>query len=87
MSQFENVVVKMMYSESSYKICIESKQDQVFQVRDVITGDQHLIVVVETPQDDFTKSNSISSSQEMISSDVINWGKWGELSSLGCRSI
>ncbi|KAI3859992.1 hypothetical protein MKX03_008535 [Papaver bracteatum] len=58
-----------------------SSKESAKEEKDVITGDQHLILVVETTQDDFTKSNSISSSQEMIS-DVINWGKWGEPSSL-----
>ncbi|KAI3932928.1 hypothetical protein MKW92_023851 [Papaver armeniacum] len=63
MSQYENVVVKMMNSESR----IEDKQDDVFQVQDVINGDhQHIILVVETTQDDFIKSNSIPPSQNLV---------------------
>ncbi|KAI3932924.1 hypothetical protein MKW92_023847 [Papaver armeniacum] len=69
MSQYENVVVKMMNSESR----IEDKKDEVFQLKDVVAGDQHLILVVETTQDDFIKSNSIPPSQNLV-----------ELSIYGC---
>ncbi|XP_026427962.1 myb-like protein Q [Papaver somniferum] len=73
MCQYENVVVKMMNSESSCSR-IEDKQDEVFQVKDAITGDQHLILVVEkTTQDDFIKSNSIPPSQNLV--ELSNWGK------------
>ncbi|KAI3840642.1 hypothetical protein MKX03_004654 [Papaver bracteatum] len=78
MSRLVNAVVKMMNSKSSVGR-IECKQDEVFQVQDVITGDQLMNLVVETTQDDFSESISISSSQE----DETNWGKWGEPSSLG----
>ncbi|KAI3984643.1 hypothetical protein MKX01_004006 [Papaver californicum] len=61
-SQFENVVVKIINSESSSSR-IEDKQDEVFQVKDVITGDEHVILVVETTQDDFSKAKSISPSK------------------------
>ncbi|KAI3876402.1 hypothetical protein MKW98_021254 [Papaver atlanticum] len=77
MSQLVNVVVKMMNSETSL-----GRIDEVFQVQDVSTGDQLMNLVVETTQDDFIESISISSSQEMINPDETNWGKWGEPSSL-----
>ncbi|KAI3830983.1 hypothetical protein MKW92_011671 [Papaver armeniacum] len=53
---------EMMNSESR----IEYKKDEVFQLKDVVTGDQHLILVVETTQDDFIKSNSIPPSQNLV---------------------
>ncbi|KAI3860296.1 hypothetical protein MKX03_030977 [Papaver bracteatum] len=81
MSQYENVVVKMMNSQSSCSR-IEDKQDEVFQVKDAITDDQHLILVVEkTTQDDFIKSNSISPSQNLV-----ELGNWGELSASGTNN-
>ncbi|XP_026415294.1 activating signal cointegrator 1 complex subunit 2 homolog isoform X2 [Papaver somniferum] len=82
MSQYENVVVKMMNSESSNNIYAESKQDEVFQLKDVVTGDQHLILVVETTQDDFIKSNSISPSQNLVEMS----SNWGELSASGSNN-
>ncbi|XP_026427634.1 uncharacterized protein LOC113323535 [Papaver somniferum] len=78
MSHYENGLVKKMNSETSNKICMESKQDEVFQVQDVITGDQHIILVVETTQDD---SNSIYPSQNL--SEMSNWG---ELSASGSNN-
>ncbi|KAI3949960.1 hypothetical protein MKW92_017072 [Papaver armeniacum] len=81
MSQYENVVVKMMNSESSCSR-IEDKKDEVFQVKDAITGDQHLILVVEkTTQDDFIKSNSIPPSQNLV-----ELSNWGELSASGSNN-
>ncbi|KAI3966242.1 hypothetical protein MKW92_052085 [Papaver armeniacum] len=81
MSTYENALVKMMNSERSNKICVESKQDEVFQVQDVVTGDPHLILVVETTQNDFIKSNSISPSQNLV-----ELSNWGELSASGSNN-
>ncbi|KAI3887354.1 hypothetical protein MKX03_002758 [Papaver bracteatum] len=78
MSEYENALVKMMNSDMSNKICMESKQDEVFQLKDVVTGDQHLILVVETTQDD---SNSISPSQNLVEKS-----NRGELSASGSNN-
>ncbi|KAI3953568.1 hypothetical protein MKW92_012065 [Papaver armeniacum] len=57
------------------------QKDEVFQVQDVVTGDPHLILVVETTQNDFIKSNSISPSQNLV-----ELSNWGELSASGSNN-
>ncbi|KAI3974750.1 hypothetical protein MKX01_037546 [Papaver californicum] len=88
---------EMMNSESSSRI--EGKQDEVLQVQDVITGDQHVILVVETKSmspsqnlversnwDLYSDKKRTISHEMMIGSDEINWGKWGESSASGNTS-
>ncbi|KAI3834440.1 hypothetical protein MKX03_032551 [Papaver bracteatum] len=64
---------EMMNSERSNNICTESKQDEVFQLKDVVTGDQHLILVVETTQElSASGSNNDRMSAEIGSTRIVS---------------
>ncbi|KAI3952974.1 hypothetical protein MKX01_028666 [Papaver californicum] len=68
MSQFANSETSFECQENSSKISNEKKQG-VFQVQDVVTHDDHMIFVVETP--DFVVPDSLLPSQNPV--EKSNW--------------
>ncbi|KAI3936298.1 hypothetical protein MKX01_032184 [Papaver californicum] len=77
---------EMLNSErcSSSSSRIEANQDEVFQVQDVITGDEHIILVVETTQDDFIKTKSMSASGSTCSNGMAKIGSSHIVNGNGC---
>ncbi|MCL7025025.1 hypothetical protein MKW94_022537, partial [Papaver nudicaule] len=58
-------------SSSSSRNSVEGKQDEIFQVQDVITGDEHIILVFETTtQDDLVETKSISPSRILAEKNI-----------------